>query len=118
MLLLQPMTAQPELRLWLRTQGYVIRSERVAREGRRLYSVWTAAGGEMPPLSPGELWAGRQSADPLRGEYLDYITARADKALRGHLAAERRDEEAVARLRAVCDDLKKLKEAWEHGNFA
>lgn len=117
-LLLQPMTAQPELRLWLQTHGYAIRGERIAREGKRLYSVWTVTGGELPPLSPGELWAGRQSADPLRGAYLDYITAKADKALRGQLAASVRDEAAIARLRAVADDLKKMKEGWEHGDLA
>lgn len=116
-LFLQPMTAQPELRLWLQSHGYAIQNERIAQEGRRLYSIWTVTGGEMPPLSPGELWAGRQSADPLRGAYLDYITAKADKALRGHLAAEKRDEAEVVELCAVVDDLKSLKEAWEHGNF-
>lgn len=115
-LLLQPMTAQPELRAWLQTHGYAIRGERIAREGRRFYSIWTVTGGEMPPLSPGELWAGRQSAGPLRGEYLDHIAAKADKALGGHLAAEKRDEEAIARLRAVAEDLKRMKEAWERGN--
>lgn len=117
-LLLQPMTAQPELRLWLQTHGYAIRGERVAREGRRLYSIWTVTGGEMPPFSPGELWAGKQSADPLRGAYLDYVAAKADKALRGRLAAQQRDETEIARLRAVTDDLKKMKEAWEHGSPA
>lgn len=116
-LLLQPMTGQPELRLWLQTHGYDIRGERIAREGRRFYSIWTVTGGEMPPLSPGELWAGRQSACPLRGAYLDHITVKADKALRGHLAAEKRDEAAIALLCAVVDDLKRLKEAWEHGNI-
>lgn len=117
-LLLQPMTAQPDLRAWLQTHGYAIRGERIAREGKRLYSVWTVTGGEMPPLSPGELWAGKQSSSPLRGEYLDHIAAKADKALRGHLAASMRDEAAIARLRAVADDLKKMKEAWEHGYLA
>lgn len=117
-LLLQPMTAQPELRAWLQAHGYAIRGERIAREGRRLYSIWTVTGGEMPPLSPGELWAGRQSAGPLRGEYLDHIAAKADKALWGHLAAEKRDEAAIMRLRAVADDLNRMKEAWERGDFA
>lgn len=117
-LLLQPMTAQPELRLWLQTHGYAIRGERVAREGQRLYCVLAASGGEMPPLSPGELWAGRQNAGPLRGEYLDHIAAKADKALRGHLAAARPDGAEIAALRAVLDDLNAMKEEWEHGDPA
>lgn len=117
-LLLQPMTAQPELRLWLQTHGYAIRGERVAREGQRLYCVLTASGGEMPPLSPGELWAGRRNAGPLRGEFLDYIAAKVEKALRGHLAAARPDGAVIAALRAVLDELMRMKEEWEHGDPA
>lgn len=116
-LLLQPMTAQPELRLWLQSHGYAIRAERIAREGKRLYSVWTATAGEMPPLSPGELWAGRQSADPLRGEYLDYIAGKVSRALTGHMMAFQPDGAAITELQAALTDLLRMKGEWERGNL-
>lgn len=116
-LLLQPMTAQPELRRWLSAHGYAIQSERAAREGQRLYCVLAASGGEMPPLSPGELWAGKQNNFPHRGEYLDYVAAKAGKALRGQMAAARPDGAEIAALRAVLDDLRKMKEEWERGDL-
>lgn len=108
-LLLQPMTAQPELRRWLGENGYLISGERISREGERLYSIWTVTGGEMPPLSPGELWAGKQSNDPLRGEYLDYIAAKVSRALTGHIAAAQPDGAAIMELQEVLTDLLRMK---------
>lgn len=109
LLLLQPMTAQPELRRWLGSNGYAIASERISREGERLYSIWTVKGGEMPQLTPGELWAGRQSADPLRGEYLDYIAGKVSRALTGHMLAAQPDGAAIMELQAVLTDLLRMK---------
>lgn len=111
-LFLQPMTAQPELRRWLGENGYLISGERISREGERLYSIWTVTGGEMPPLSPGELWAGKQSNDPLRGEYLDYIAGKASRALTGHMAAARPDGAAIMELQEVLTDLLRMKGEW------
>lgn len=111
-LLLQPMTAQPELRRWLGENGYLISGERISREGERLYSIWTVTGGEMPPLSPGELWAGKQSNDPLRGEYLDYIAAKVSRALTGHIAAAQPDGAAIMELQEVLTDLLRMKGEW------
>lgn len=117
-LLLQPMTALPALRRWLGQNGCAIQAERTAREGQRLYSVWTVAGGEMPALSPGELWAGRQSADPLRGEYLDFIAGKVSRALAGHMAAAEPDGAAIMELQAVLTDLLRMKGEWERGELA
>ena len=117
-LLLQPMTALPALRRWLGQNGYAIRAERVAREGQRLYSIWTAEGGEMPALSPGELWAGRQSADPLRGEYLDFIAAKVSRALTGHMTAAEPDGAAIMELQTVLTDLLRMRGEWERGDLA
>lgn len=112
MLLLQPMTAQPELRRWLGENGYLISGEKISREGERLYSIWTVTGGEMPSLSPGELWAGRQSGDPLRGEYLDYIAGKVSRALTGHMMAAAPDASAIMELQAVLTDLLRMKGEW------
>lgn len=60
LLLLQPMSSQPELRLWLNQHGYVIQRETVVQEGEKTYVILTVRGGEDQPYSLGELWAGRQ----------------------------------------------------------
>lgn len=111
-LLLQPMTAQSELRRWLGEWGYAIEEEHIAREGQRLYSIWTVKAGQMPPMTPGELWAGAQSNDPLRGAYLDYISAKLRRALAGHRAAAQPNETEIEALQAVLDDLTRMKGEW------
>lgn len=111
-LLLQPMTGHPELRRWLGEQGYTIRQEQIAQEGKRLYSVWEVTAGEMPALSPGALWAGAQSGDPLRGEYLDHMAEKVRRALEGHRAAAQPDEAELETLQAVLDDLTRMKGEW------
>lgn len=117
-LLLQPMTARPELRRWLGENGYLISGEKISHEGERLYSIWSVTGGEMPSLSPGELWAGRQSGDPLRGEYLDYIAGKVSRALTGHMMAAAPDASAIMELQAVLTDLLRMKGEWERGDLA
>lgn len=107
-LLLQPMTHLAELRLWLQENGYVILNEQIVREGKRLYSIWSVNGGEMPPMSPAELWAGRQSGEPLRREYLAYIRGKAEKAMRGQQAASAPDQAVIAELEAVLSGLNQM----------
>ena len=109
-LVLQPMTSFPELRLWLQRHGYTIEHETIAREVDRLYTIWTVRGGEMSPLTPAELWAGKQSDAPLRGEYLDDIRSKVARALEGHRAAQRPDKAAIAQLEEVVAGLNAMKE--------
>lgn len=100
-LLLQPMTAFSELRTWLWGHGYAIAQETVSREGKRLYVCLKVQGGTMPPMTPGELFAGRQSSDPLRGAYLEMLADKLERVLRGLRGAAVRDEgqiEAVGRI--------------------
>ena len=108
LLLLQPMTGCVELRLWLQGHGYQITGERIAREGEKLYSILTVKGGEMPPLSPAELWAGRQNGGPQRLEYLDLVRNKAEKALRGQQAAQAPDHRKVAELIRVLSGINKM----------
>lgn len=105
LLLLQPMTGFAELRRWLQGNGYQICSEHIACEGKRLYSIWKVTGGKMPPLTPAELWAGRQNSGRLRREYLNMIRKKAEKALSGQQAARTPDAAAVAELNAVLSGL-------------
>lgn len=113
-LILQPMSSMPELRGWLQANGFSIQEERLAKEGDTLYTALLVRGGEMPPLSPAELWAGKNSGDPLRGEWLDRWIARTGRALEG--MAQGRGEEVLHRRRAleeVREGLIKMKEEWE-----
>lgn len=108
-LLLQPMTSFLDLRSWLQQNGYVIESERIAQEGARLYAVLQVHGGQMEPLSPGELWAGRQSDDPLRGAYLAYMEEKLTRALAGRRASRSRDETAEEAISAALRDIRDMK---------
>ena len=113
-LILQPMSSMPELRGWLQANGFCIEEERLAREGDTLYTALLVRAGEMPPLSPAELWAGKNNSDPLRGEWLDMWIARTGRALEG--MARSRGEEILPRRRAleeVREGLAKMKEEWE-----
>lgn len=114
-LILQPMSSQPDLRQWLAGNGYTIEKERVAREGKTLYTILLVKAGEMGDLTPAELWAGRQSGDPLRGEYLDYMLSKVRRALEGQSAAVRQDKAAMERLSRILDglaDMKKELDTW------
>ena len=113
LLLLQPMTGSAELRLWLQEHGYQITGERIACEGERLYNILTVKGGEMHPLSPAELWAGRQNGGPQRLKYLDQVRNRVEKALRGQQAAQAPDHSKVAGLIRVLSGLTKMEKELE-----
>lgn len=109
LLFLQPMTGAPKLREWLQANGYLILNEEIVREGKKLYSIWTVTGGEMLPMTPAELWAGKNRPSPLRKEFLDMMERKAERALQGHLAAQSPDQAAVARLEAVTAGLQAMK---------
>lgn len=116
LLLLQPMSAQPELRRWLWEQGYTIRREVLSKEGETLYVTFLVNAGRMDKLTAGELWAGRQQAEedaPLRGEYLDRLIAQTGRALEGLRRSTRAaDSGRLAEMEQVYQDLLRLKEEW------
>ena len=92
-LILQPMSSLPELREWLGQNGYAIAKEQ---------------------LAPGQLWAGRQSRDPLRGEYLEQQAKKLRRALDG--MSKGRGEQIQERRRAlenVYQELLTMKEEWQ-----
>ena len=64
----------------------------------------------MSPLTTAELWSGKQSDDPLRGEYLDQVLSKVGRALEGHRAAQVKDEAAIANLEKVAAGLRRMKE--------
>ena len=114
LLLLQPMTAQPELRRWLYGNGYRIEGETVVREGRKLYVILTVRGGTDEPYTVGERWVGRQRIgedSPLRLDYLNDLLRRRRRALegmeRGSVPPEMLEEE-----RTLIGQLEQLREEW------
>ena len=113
-LVLQPMSSMPDLRWWLWKHGYRILEERLCREGDTLYTAFSVRAGEMPPLTPAELYAGKNTNTPLRGEWLQVWTDRAARALAG--LAQARGEEAGARRRETEEllaGLRQMREEWE-----
>lgn len=109
LLLLQPMTSFTDLRLWLQQNGYRIEKETISREGQRLYTCLTVKGGAMEPLTPAELWAGKQSSDPLRGDFLDHMASKAQRALAGQKNAVSPDGKEIDFLTRVLDGIAQMK---------
>ena len=92
----------------------LVTEERLAREGDALYTAFLVRAGEMGPLAPAELWAGKNSRDPLRGPWLDRWLARTARALEG--MAQARGGGVSARRRAleeVLEGLDEMKKEWE-----
>ena len=113
-LILQPMSSFPDLREWLGRNGFPIGEERLAREGDVLYTALLVRAGEMPTLSPAELRAGRNTADPLRGDWLNMWIARTSRALEGMAKAQ--GGEIIPRkreLEEVLNGLMDMKKEWE-----
>ena len=115
-LVLQPMSSLPELRQRLEEGGFRILEERLAREGDTLYVVMRAEAGEesltLIQLEP--LWAGRQSRDPLRGDYLRGLLEKLDRALDGlSRARDERAEDRRRELAALRRELLEMREEWD-----
>lgn len=113
-LILQPMSSFPDLRAWLGENGFSIEEERLAREGETLYAALLVRAGERSPMTLAELWAGKNTADPLRGAWLDMWIARTGRAIDGMSRAQ--GEEVRTRKRAmeeVAAGLTDMKKEWE-----
>lgn len=115
LLLLQPMSSQPELRLWLNQHGYVIQAETVVQEGEKTYVILTVRGGEDRPYSLGELWAGRQrpgEKDSNRLHYLEDLIRRRERALAGMRRSTGLPEETIRHEEELLAQLTKMREEW------
>lgn len=112
-LVLQPMTSFYDLRLWLTEHGYTIRRECLVREGETLYTAWLAQAGEGESYTPAELWAGKNTPDPLRGEWLDLWRRKVNRALEGLAKAQQTGAaERIRHLTQVRDGLDEMKGEW------
>ena len=112
-LILQPMSSQQDLRQWLGANGYRIEKECLAREEKTLYNILLVKPGEMSNMTPAELFAGKQSADPLRGEYLLHLIAKINRALVGQRSAAHRNETSILEFERMLEGLNAMKEEWD-----
>ena len=65
-------------------------------------------------LSAGELWVGRQSADPLRGAYLDWMAGVLDRALEGKRRSGSFEPDDVRDLQQALTEIRQMKKEWEN----
>ncbi|MCD7946877.1 MAG: class I SAM-dependent methyltransferase [Oscillospiraceae bacterium] len=115
-LILQPMSAQEDLRAWLAQNGYRIEQESLSREGETLYVALLVLPGEMA-LTAAECCAGRQTkgeAAPLREAYLNGWIAKTERAAAGLRKSKRPDDQSrLAEREALLRGLYDMREEWQ-----
>ncbi|MBE7021826.1 MAG: SAM-dependent methyltransferase [Ruminococcaceae bacterium] len=116
---LQPMTAVPELRLWLLENGFAILDECLAQEGEKLYTIITAECGSMTIEKPVYAYVGKrllEKRDPLTPVLIDMLLKKYIAAQAGLLRSERPEtrekEEHCTHMITSLMQLKKECEAW------
>lgn len=115
LLLLQPMTAQAELRRWLTHQGYAVQKETLVREGEKFYQILQVQGGESSPYTQAELWAGRQQRgekSPHRLAFLTQLIQRRRRALAGMASSAKASTEEIHRMETLVEELEQMREEW------
>ncbi len=116
-LILQPMSAQPDLRNWLWYHGFSIQKEQIIREGEKLYNVFVASFGSAVELTCAEEWAGRQyegMVQPLRSEYLTRLLEKVDRAMTGISRGKSGlQDPRLDKLRQVQAELTEMKKEWD-----
>lgn len=111
-LVLQPMTAVPELREYLINHGYKIEKEYLVREDEKIYTIISVSVGDDKPYTKAELYMGKQL--DRNNLYLVYRAERLkklDRRING-LAQSRKEEN-----QALLKELINLKEMIENENL-
>ena len=88
--------------------------ERLAREGDTIYTALSVRAGEMLAMTAAEYCAGKNTADPLRGDWLEHWINRTSRALSG--MAQARSEQVAQRkaeLEKVLSGLQEMKKEWD-----
>ncbi len=116
---LQPMTATAELRRWLKSHGYQICDECLAREEDKIYTIMTVRPGESPEEAPVYDLVGKgllENRDPLTSALIAGLLAKYKAAKEGLSHSEREEaREKEVRYGAMIADLEALQkevEAW------
>ena len=115
--ILQPMTGMDGLRRYLSENDFAIRREVLVEEGRTLYVILLAEPGEMAPLTPGEIWVGRQQPgmdSPLRGRYLDQELQKLRWAIEGLTRSQSpEDAQKLKEFHVVAQEVAQMQKEWE-----
>ena len=115
--ILQPMSGADGLRRFLSNHGYNICQEILIPEDETLYIVLLVQPGAMPPLSEGEIWAGRQREgmdSPLRNRYLDQELGKLCWAIEGLRRSQQpQDAERLKHFKLVAHEVAQMKREWE-----
>lgn len=112
LLLLQPMTAQPQLRQYLGKHGCTIQKETLCREGRRMYTVMTVRGGDSHAWHTlsGSCVSEALLRDPLARDYLTRLLEREEMICASLASAHHQKPDE---LRLHCANVTVLNEALE-----
>ena len=115
--ILQAMSGMEGLRRYLSENSFSIEREILVLEEETLYVILLAKGGEMPPLSEGEIWVGRQQPTmkmPLRGRYLEQELGRLHWAAEGLSHSQREeDKEKYVRFLQAAQEVEEMKKEWD-----
>ncbi len=108
-LVLQPMTAIPELRAALVQNGFRIEKETIAAEGEKLYVILVASVGEDIPYTEAELLVGRKNrAHPLFSRLCENMAGKLTKRLDGILTSTAQNEAEIKRLQALLKEIQRM----------
>ena len=102
-LILQPNTAQPELREFLFTKGFVAEKEILCEEHGKFYEIIVASWGKPRVLRDHYLVSPLWEKNDVYHRYMAQKKLRAMTALQGLLSAKEPDEEKIAAARAQYD---------------
>lgn len=115
--ILQAMSGMDGLRRYLSENGFLICREVLVPEGETLYVILFAQPGEMPPLTLGEIWVGRQwqgMESPLRNLYLAEELRKLRWAAEGLSRSQHSgDEEKRDRFEQAAREVAEMKKEWE-----
>ncbi|MCL2563507.1 MAG: class I SAM-dependent methyltransferase [Oscillospiraceae bacterium] len=105
-MILQPQSKVPELLDGLAAAGYRVDDQHLAAETGRMYTMFEVTAGVVEPPVGGLRYVNRallERGDPLLGAYLDMLTARLGRMLRGLEQAGTEPERRAELARAIAD---------------
>lgn len=112
-LILQPMTKAEVLRYWLVNNGFVIDTERLVPDGNHLYQILRASWQDRnTALTDAELFSGAFDLirnEPLSAAWLDQLSARFSRELRGLSQGSRSREGRVKIFQQIMLDLQAMR---------
>ncbi len=105
-LILQPMSSVPELRAYLYTMGYDVKSEKLCRAGDKIYIAIVAEYDGVPrELTDAELYLGRDIGSEESDEYLNEFLARTAAKLRVQIEGKKKGNLDAGREEALLSEV-------------